>query len=203
MRPTIIVSFALIMFFGGMNGCDSNGQNENNGIAPVKDMSADTSNIRKKDVDDPSVPNVVLDEGNTLSVIPSDFNDSGKLDVEIHLDTKNKLLGAMNFFFDFDSSKVLIDETRGLDITKDSGKGFHYSVATSNYTLMSNSSENTNGHFRLAAIAAFANNADYAIGNSVHVVTIHLQKQPTFNSGDVSIRFRINEKSDDLGKTIP
>ncbi len=133
-----------------------------------------------------------------LTPVNSDVETSQNFDVEVHIDTGAKDLGAFNVFFDFDATKMTIDLTQGEDPTADSGKGFHKGADAAGYMMMSNAGDISNGHFRFAGIAG----GGYANGSNQHIVTIHVQSTVGFIAGVENLTLRVNELSDELGHAL-
>ena len=115
---------------------------------------------------------------------------SQNFDMEVHMDTGGKDLGAFNMYFDFDAAEVTIDLTNNDGIDRGSD--------TSSYTIMSNPDDIANGHFRFAGMTA----SNYANGSDVHLVTIHAQSTAGFTEGTSDLDIRVNELSNELGQAL-
>ncbi len=117
-------------------------------------------------------------------------------DIDVHIDTGGKNLGAFNMYLDFDPTKITIDTIRGVNPSLDTGKGFDKGLDTINYIMTSNSGDIANGHFRFAGITANG----YANGNNKHLITIHVKTMVA--EGTTSLSLRVNELSDDFGHVL-
>jgi len=133
-----------------------------------------------------------------LTPVTQELGASTGFDMEVHIDTGGKNLGAFNMYFDFDPTDMTIDVTQGIDPSSDTGRGFHKGGDTANYMMMSNSEDIANGHFRFAGITA----SNYANGNNQHIITIHAETTAEFTSGSSSLELRVNELSDELGHAL-
>ena len=116
---------------------------------------------------------------------------SQNFDMEVHMDTGGKDLGAFNMYFDFEATEVTVDTTQGTD-------GIDKGTDTSSYTILSNPDDIANGHFRFAGMTA----SSYANGSDVHLVTIHAQSTAGFTSGTSDLDLRVNELSDEIGQAL-
>ena len=128
-------------------------------------------------------------EGNTW-LMPANFNasiDTG-FNVEVHMDTGGKDIGAFNLYFDFDPTKVTVDTSIG-------NNGLDNGADTASYTIMSNADELASGHYRFAGIAT----SNHANGSDVHLVTIHAHG---LIKGPVDLNLRLNELSDKNGASM-
>ncbi|KKP67566.1 MAG: outer membrane protein domain-containing protein [Candidatus Moranbacteria bacterium GW2011_GWE1_35_17] len=113
---------------------------------------------------------------------------SQHFDIEVHVDTGGKTLGAFNMYFDFTAANLTVDTALGTD-------GMDKGADATNYNVMANPGDIANGHFRFAGIAASggANNAN------AHLVTIHAVSTAAFTSGTSNMTLRVNEMSNELG----
>lgn len=126
-----------------------------------------------------------------LTPAEQDIGSGENFNMEVHMDTGGKDLGAFNMYFDFDASFVEIDTTQGDD-------GIDKGVDTSSYLLFPNIADIDNGHLRFAGIAA----SGYASGSDVHLVTIHAKTTVGFTADSTSLSLRVNEISDELGGAL-
>ena len=126
-----------------------------------------------------------------LTPINQNVGTSASFDVEVHMDTGGNELGGFNLYFDFDSSSVTIDTTQGTS-------GVDKGSDASNYTIVTNADNISNGHLRMAGIAA----SGYANGNDVHIATIHAQTTSSFTSGTATLSLRVNELVDELSVAL-
>ncbi len=110
-------------------------------------------------------------------------------DIDVHIDTGGKNLGAFNMYLDFDASKVTIDTTQGSD-------GISKTATTINYSVLANPNDISNNHYRFAGI-----HQEGIGGNDVHVVTIHAKTTANFTDS-VTITPRISELSNELGHAL-
>ncbi len=130
-------------------------------------------------------------------------------DIDVHIDTGGKNLGAFNMYLDFDASQVTIDEMQvaisiyanasgSITLDNNALRGFDRGSDTQNYMMLSNIDDINNGNFRFAGI----HSTDEANGNNVHVITIHAQTTSSFTSGSSNFSLRVNELSDELGHAL-
>lgn len=126
-----------------------------------------------------------------LTPAEQDIGSGENFNIEVHMDTGGKDLGAFNMYFDFDASFVEIDTTQGDD-------GVDKGIDTTSYLLFPNISDIANGHLRFAGIAA----SGYANGSDVHLVTIHAKTTAGFTADSTSLSLRVNEISDELGGAL-
>jgi len=127
-----------------------------------------------------------------------DLSPNQDFDIEVMMNTGGKDVGAFNVSLDFDSSKINIDISKGVDITSDTGRGFAKGSNMKEYTVMSNSGEISKGHFRLAGIGVIKTTN----GVEKQMAIIHAKTTATFTSGSTELTLEINEFSDKLGHTI-
>ncbi len=131
-----------------------------------------------------------------LVPVDKELKADQNFDIEVLIDTGGKNLGAFNMYLDFDPTKITIDTTQGIDPSSDTGRGFDKGSDTTSYTIMSNSDDIANGHFRFAGITA----SGYANGNSEHLIIIHAKAIKTVNTKNLSLR--VGKLSDELGHSI-
>ncbi len=131
-------------------------------------------------------------EGDTW-IIPANqtMRLNQNFDIEIHLDTGGKDVGAFNMYFDFDPSQISVDITQG-------NNGLENGTDTTGYMVVSNADDITNGHYRFAGITS----SDYANGSDVHLITIHAKTILSATSGNTALIVRVNELSDALGYSM-
>lgn len=121
-----------------------------------------------------------------------------EFDIKVMVNTGEVSVGAINLYLDFDSSKVSINKTQGIDINEDSGRGFIKGLDGENYTIMSNINDVEKGQLRLAGI----NVAEEKNNGDKHLITIKAKTLESFVAGETELKLRVNELSDILGKTI-
>ncbi|XLQ20044.1 MAG: hypothetical protein ACKUBY_05695 [Candidatus Moraniibacteriota bacterium] len=127
-------------------------------------------------------------EGDIWFILDNDnVSTSENFDVEVHVDTGGKDLGAFNLFFDFDPVNITID-------TGQSADGFNKGANTSSYIMVANLDDVGNGHYRFSGIDAHAS----ANGNDVHLITIHASTTANFVEGVPRLALRMNELVDKL-----
>jgi hypothetical protein len=126
-----------------------------------------------------------------LSPTSQERGSSQSFDIEVHLDTNEKNLGAFNLYFDFNPTYISIDTAQG-------DSGISKGADTSSYSVMVNPDDLANGHLRFAGIAA----SGYANGANVHLVTIHAQTTESFVSGSATLDLRVNELTDELANNF-
>jgi len=130
-------------------------------------------------------------------------------DIEVHVDTGGKKLGAFNMYLDFDATKITIDTSQvgpneyninGSVVTlgSDAIKGFGKGDDTQSYMMLTNSGDITNGHFRFAGIHA----EGVAVESDVHLITIHASTTSGFIAGSSNLEVRVNELSNELGHAL-
>ncbi len=128
-----------------------------------------------------------------ISPSTQNISTNSNFDVDIYVDAGTKKLGAFNMYLDFDPTKISIDTSKGDD-------GFSKGTDTSNYSIMDNSNDVQNGHYRFAGING--GDANIASGNSIHVIKLHAKTTQAFINGSSTLSIRVNELSDDLGNNI-
>ncbi len=116
---------------------------------------------------------------------------SKSFDIEIHMDTGGKNIGAFNMFLDVNSNDVTIETLKGTN-------GLSAGTDTISYMILANAGDIANGHYRFAGISAM----NYASGNDVHLLTIHFKSSSTFTSGISNLSLRFNELTDELGMAL-
>ncbi len=143
--------------------------------------------------------NEVLSAEGDVWLSPNEISLDGGDDfnLEVHIDTGSKNLGAFNMFFDFDPNKIEVNLTQG-NVETDNKKGLSKGLDAQNYTMMLNAGDVSNGHFRFAGMAA----SNYLHGGDKHLVTLHLKVKDNASSGSTSVSLRINELSDELGNAL-
>jgi len=155
--------------------------------------------------------NIALAAEGDVSLTPASKNigASTEFDIEVHLDTNSKKIGAFNMFLDFDPAKVTVNTAIG---TADNG--LDAGADTTHYNCMVNDTDIANGHYRFACIGAFSSSHDswYANGGNVHIATIHVKTTAGFTSGTASLTIRGDdgdsnnglelELSDDTGHAL-
>ncbi|KKQ46564.1 MAG: hypothetical protein US66_C0037G0005 [Candidatus Moranbacteria bacterium GW2011_GWD2_37_9] len=126
-----------------------------------------------------------------LTPVSQDVGSDTNFEMEVHMDTGGKDLGAFNMYFDFDPDFVEIDTAQGTD-------GVDKGVDTSSYLMVINITDIANGHLRFAGITA----SGYANGSDVHLVTIHAKTTAGFTADSTSLSLRLNEISDESGGAL-
>ena len=121
----------------------------------------------------------------------SNMTPSKTFDVELHLDTGGKNLGAFNVFLDFDPTYISVDTSNG-------DNGISVGNDTQSYIVLSNPNDVQNGHYRFAGISA----SNFANGNNTNLVIVHLKSTQAFKSGETNLKLRVSELADDLGSTL-
>jgi len=129
---------------------------------------------------------VWLIPANNKNIMPSQ-----SFDIEVHMDTAGKNIGAFNMFFDFNPYDVNISTSTGSD-------GISLGLNTSSYSILANPNDISNGHYRFAGITA----TNYANGSDVHLATIHVKATQEFSSGTSKLSLRVNELANDLGVSL-
>jgi hypothetical protein len=133
-----------------------------------------------------------------LSPINQDLKANQNFDMEIVMDAGKKNIGAFNLNLNFDTDKINIDTTKGVDTKIDTGRGFNKGPDAKEYVIMSNSNDVAKGKFRLAGMGV----TETANGTEKHMITIHAKTTEAFISGQTEIILKVNEFSDTLGNSI-
>jgi hypothetical protein len=132
-----------------------------------------------------------------LSPVTSSVNPGNSFDVEVHMDTGGKNLGAFNITFNFTASEVEFDLTQG-DVETDGKKGMSKGADTSGSFMMLNAEHVNSGEYSFAGIAG----SNWANGSDVHLATLHLKTKASFVSGSSNLSMVLNEASDELGHAL-
>ncbi len=133
-----------------------------------------------------------------LSPISQDLEANQNFDIEIVMDTGDKNIGAFNLNLNFDTTKINIDITRGIDTKVDTGRGFNKGSDAKEYIIMSNSEDISKGSFRLAGMGI----TKPADKTEKQMIIIHAKTTETFTEGKTEMTLKVEEFSDTLGKTI-
>lgn len=133
-----------------------------------------------------------------LSPDSQELEANQDFDIEVVMGASDKNIGAFNLNLNFDTDKINIDTTKGIDVKVDTGRGFDKGADAEEYIIMSNSEEVNEGRFRLAGMGI----TKATDKTEKHMIVIHAKTTDSFTEGKTEITLKVGEFSDTLGKAI-
>lgn len=120
-----------------------------------------------------------------------DIKSGENFEIEFYVNTHGNELGVFAFDFNFDEKSLIVDTSQGDDGVEKGADG-------SNFTLMSNPGDISDGHLRFSGICA----QNCVNGDRKKLATIYLKAKKDFDFSNSSNYVDVKELATEMGKTI-